>query len=357
MTLRVSLEDTRRALGSPVNNAHQTWHERAGCLLRLENESGMYGVGEASPLPGFSRDALVDCRCALAGLDLRSVPARLETGQSVWSELERASRALPAALPAARAALEGALLDLWARAEGRPAWALLLDPDHPAPVSRQVAAVLMGEPEHALAEARDAQTRGIRTFKLKVGRRAALDRERRALSELRQDLGTDAKLRLDANRGFAVTDASALSELAAFHVEFIEEPFAAKDRASLAGLSLPIALDESLSELTPSVSDLQRWNVRAVVLKPTLLGGITACARWARAAKTAGAAVVLSHAFEGPHGLALSAALALTLGAERVAHGLDLASARVVAEWLPCFAGGQLHAWSTPGFGLTESAP
>lgn len=357
MTIRVVLEDTRRAFVHSVNNAHQRWSERAGCLLRLETDSGLVGRGEASPLPGFSLDRLDVCKRALAGLDLGRVPSRLEPGQSVWAELAQASSALPSTLPAARAALEAALLELWALGSGRPAWALLLEAGAPAPTTRRVAALLMGEPEQAVQEARRARERQIQAFKFKVGRLGALERELAAVRQLRHELGREAVLRLDANRGFSAAQASDLRAFASeeLALEFIEEPYSSRERSSLAGLPLPLALDESLAEIDPDAALLQAWGVRAVVLKPTLLGGITACARWAKVAAEAGAAVILSHAFEGPSGLALSATLALTLGSADRAHGLDLDSARVAGRTLPFFSGSAIHPWLEPGFGLREA--
>ena len=59
----------------------------------------------------------------------------------------------------------------------------------------------------------------------------------------------------------------------------------------------------------------------------------------------------MSHAFEGPLGLALCATLALSIGSEACAHGLDLEGARLPQTGLPQFVGAQICAWSSPGFG------
>ncbi len=92
--------------------------------------------------------------------------------------------------------------------------------------------------------------------------------------------------------------------------------------------------------------------VRALIVKPTLLGGIAACAGWAGQAQRLAAELVLSHAFEGPLGLALSAALALGFGSLRLAHGLDLAAAQLPEAALPGFRGAQIVPWSEPGWGI-----
>ncbi len=347
MTLRVSLSGTQRALTRPAHNAQQSWTEREACLVTLLAESGIAGSGEASPLPGFSPDQLEDCVAALRAFEPAGIPERLEAGQSALSELSKVSARLPARLPAARAALEAALLDLWSRQAALPAWALLV-PSAPLPVPRAIAALLTGGPEDALEQAQRAQARGIGCFKLKIGRPGALELELSCVAVLRRALGPAARLRLDANRALSVSQARAyLPRFAQHGLEYIEEPCARADLVQLADLALPLAYDESLLS-----GELPASPPRALVLKPSLLGGLSACASWAERAARIGAEVVVSHAFEGPLGLALSATIALCWGSEALAHGLDIHGARLAPEAVPALAGAQLTAWPEPGFGL-----
>ena len=351
MTLTVSVASTARTLPRPAQNARQGWSERASCIITLESESGGHGQGEAAPLPGFSPEPLSACEQALRTLNLSGIAEQLEPNQDLIGELGRASVRIPPNLPAARAALEGALLDLWARAAGVPAWAPLA-PAFAPPIAREVAALLMGEPEQAVAQAVAARDRGITTFKFKIGRPGALERELAAVRALRAELGPSARLRLDANQSLSLAEALAyLPRFAECELEFIEEPGAPQHLPRLRELGVPLARDESLAAgAEPCSGD------RAVILKPTLLGGVTPCLALARAARRVGAQVIFSHAFEGPLGLSLSAALALSIGSEGVAHGLDLEGARLDPASLPFFSGCAIRAWSEPGLGLAELA-
>lgn len=351
MTLAVSVVSTARTLSRSARNAHSEWTQRASCIITLESDDGVRGQGEAAPLPGFSPDALPACQDALQALDLTGIAERLGPQQDLIGELGRASARIPPQLPAARAALEGALLDLWARAAGVPAWALLL-PAEPVPSARAVAALLMAEPEQALTEALAARARGVTSFKFKIGRAGALDRELRAVEQLRAELGQSACLRLDANQALSVSEAKHyLPRFAASQLELIEEPCAPHLLGELRELGLPWALDESLA-----TGARPRRGDRAVILKPTLVGGITGCVELARAARAVDAQVIFSHAFEGALGLALSAALALAFGSEVMAQGLDLEGARLEPLSLPAYSEAKIQAWSEPGFGLTEPA-
>jgi len=358
LTLRVSLEDTRRAIDA--QNATQSWRERAACLVHVENEQGTRGHGEASPLPGFSPDTLSECQRALGAFDPAGTPPSLAGGQSALFELGRASARLPSTLPAARAALEGALLDLWARAAGRPAWALLQEPFN-VPATRTVAALLMGTPDQALAQAERARARGVRAFKLKIGRPGALAAELTLVAELRSALGGASSLRLDANQSLTAEQARHwLPQFARHDLEYVEEPCPPNERSQLPDLGIPWALDESLSALRAGSAAARSAcgpAVRVLILKPSLLGGVCACADWARFADEQGLDVVVSHAFEGALGLALAAAVALSFGAVQRAHGLDVVGAQLDAAQLPFLSGPQIQPWDEPGFGIAEVPP
>lgn len=349
MTLSVSVVSTARILPRPAQNARATWSHRQSCIITLKSDSGNRGQGEAAPLPAFSPDNLTDCQQALAALDLRELPARLEPGQDLIGELGRASVRIPPNLPAARAALEAALLDLWSRAASVPAWALLA-PGAPTPRQRALAALLTGEPERAVEQALAARARGVTTFKFKIGRPGALARELSAVRALRAELGASARLRLDANQALSVAEAREyLPRFAALDVEFIEEPCAPTELAQLDDLALPLALDESLA-----TGAHPRRGDRAIIAKPAVQGGITGCYALGEAARAVGASLVLSHAFEGPLGLALSAVLALCIGSDTVAHGLDCEGAQLDPLALPAYRNGTIHTWSEPGFGISE---
>lgn len=359
MSLRLTQRAIVRALPRLAQNAHRRWLTRESALITLESDRGQRGCGEAAPLPGFSRDQLADCQHALAALKVSDLPECLERGQALLPALSLASSRLPAHLPAARAALEAALLDLWARARGVPAWALLRG-DESRPAKRQLAALLDGEGEQAWTRARAAHADGLTAFKLKVGRAEAIEQELSLVARLRAEFGAELELRLDANRAWSAEQArSNLARFAAHRPEFVEEPCPLLELGALGPSPIPLALDESLLELAPgraALCGLVEQGVRTLVLKPTLLGGISACCAWAEAAQTAGAEVILSHTFEGPLGLALGAALALSVGSETSAHGLELHGAGLELPELPYFSAAELHPWSEPGFGVWEPA-
>jgi o-succinylbenzoate synthase len=350
VTLTLRVARVQRTLPASVENAHQRWHTRAALQIHVADGSGTHGLGECSPLPGYSPDTLAACELALAELELAPVPERCAPDE-LEPALREASRALPRELPAARCALETALLDLWSRQLARPAWQLLRPASVP-PAPRRLAA-LLASLDSATEDAAEALARGITAFKLKLGRPGALAAELAAARALKSALPAAAKLRLDANQALSVHARAALREHATLGPEWLEEPCAPDELAQLGDLDLPVALDESLSGRSPAELDqlCERVpGVCAVVLKPMLLG-VLGCLELAERAQARGLAVVLSHTFDDAPALAVSAALALAVGSTERAHGLDLRGARFV-EKLPGFRPGSLEPWTEPGLGL-----
>ena len=94
-------------------------------------------------------------------------------------------------------------------------------------------------------------------------------------------------------------------------LDFIEEPVAPEHWHAALELSLPYALDETL--LDPSLADelLQKGRISAVVLKPTVLGGLRASFEMAERAAAHGVRSLVSHTFDGPVARAATAELAL----------------------------------------------
>lgn len=329
---------------------------RDGLLLRLHDDQRHIGLGEASPLPGYSPDTLDECEAAL-----RDIAARLpafDLDQHPITVVAKALEMTGVRPPAARFALETALLDLAGGALGRPLHALL----GPAAQAVPLAALIAGETaEEACAGARHARERGITTFKRKIGR-ADFARELELLAALRRELGGAAPLRLDCNRAFSLTEAPArLAALAAFDPEFVEEPVASGELARLGRAPVPLAVDETLQspsaliELEPL---LRAGAVTVVVLKPMALGGLLRCQALARRARELGARAVVTHLFDGPVALAAAAALAVTLP-RPLACGLDPHPG--LDAWPPArldfLSAGKVVPLDRPGLGVELPSP
>lgn len=351
----MKLELRRVTLATPgARDARRSWAERPSLLVRLTDSAGHSGLGEASPLPGYGPDTLPAAEAALQALTPKTLESALAQAP-VLAALGALSGLLPSAAPSARMALETAALDLLARRAGCSAAALL----GAAPDAARPLAQLLGpasEPD-LLERAQAALSAGFRTLKLKLGEAGALERELACALTLRERLGRDVRLRLDANGVLSESDVErSWRALEGADIELFEEPGALP--ASLAK-RLPLALDESLQGASEREVDglLERHQPRCLVLKPMALGGLQHCFRLAELARTRSVAVVISHCFDGVLAWRAAAALALALPAD-LAHGLGphagVMSLAGSAQEPPPWQGGALHTWREPGLAAPE---
>ena len=294
---------------SPIVTAHGTVEDRWTVLLTLVDEDGNVGMGEAAPLAGFTSDTVEAAESALRG----------------WAADETDDGDPPASVTA-RAAIDSALLDLGARIAGTTVHRLLA-PESPDRLA--VSALATGGSPAAIAtSAAAAVAAGHATVKVKVGTHGThgdIDR----VSAVRSRIGPDVRLRLDANGAWGVGEALRhLDRLAAFDIEFVEEPVAGLDDLAEVRLSSPIptAVDESARTVDDVSRAVEMGAADLVVLKPSAIGGPLEAARAAAIVRSAGLDVVVTSLMEGSVGIRAAAHLASAIGALDPAPGLATAS-------------------------------
>jgi o-succinylbenzoate synthase len=342
-------------LAAPLRNARAEWRSRRTLIVEIHDGVGHVGQGEAAPLPGYSRDTLAMAELALAAIPAAELQGVLQLEQPV-ALLSAAAALVPAELPSARFALETALLDRLGQMQQRPLWSVLgaLLPAAALPASELALCVLLSsaDPELALREAVQHFRLGVRCFKLKIGPERLQPAQARLLAALRAELGDDITLRLDANQSLLRAELRATFDaLARYRPEFVEEPVSEPRLGELDALSCGWALDESLQRSEPErVEALSSTPAcRALVLKPTALGGFSRCLELATRARALGKGVVVSHMFEGPSGWLACAHLAIALGSGPAAGLWPMAGRGVCPAVVHA---GKLQAPQHPGLGV-----
>lgn len=328
-----------------AGDARRSWPERHSLLLRLADADGHSGIGEASPLPGYSHETIEDVERALSSVAVSSLRDLLQAGWS-WDTLTAVGQLAPRELPSARMALETAALDLMGQRLRAPATALL-GAEHGA--TRSLAALIgPASSSTLLEEATVALDAGYRCLKVKLGAPGLLAAELGGIAALREHVGPQVSLRLDANGALCGDElARAITVLGPLAIELLEEPGGALQGA------LPLALDESLQCSSPAqvAAAIRQRGPRAIVLKPMALGGLSHCFELARLAQGLGTQVVISHCFDGPVAWRAAAALALALPPS-LAHGL--APHAGLRGWRSPplrIERGVLYDWAEPGLG------
>ncbi|MET0400926.1 MAG: o-succinylbenzoate synthase [Cystobacter sp.] len=320
--VEASLERLRLDMVRPLRTAGGLYAAREGFVLRLVDEAGRVGWGEAMPLAEFGTESPEACERVLSALlpEVREAQAPLLTGP--WEE--QGAERFPANHPAARHALEQAYLDLQAQRRGLPL-SQFLSPD--ARDEIRVNALLgASSPEELEHEARRAVAEGHDTLKLKVAGRP-LEEDAARLSAVR---AAGARVRIDANGGWTEAEAErAWRMLDAADLELCEQPVAAEALEALCRLAArapcPLAADESLA-LPGAAHRLLRASpsVGVFVLKPMVLGGLWRALVLAREAARHGLDAYVTSSLDGVIARAGAAHLAAALPSGRHASGLGV---------------------------------
>jgi len=336
----------------PYVTAAGSLTQREMVLLRLRDEDGLIGLGEAVPLS------------LRGGTSLAAVAEELrQLGQR--DALDEASLRgdVPALSAPARCAALTALLDLRGRraaAEGRVSAG-------PSPPVRCNATLTAGDPAMVVSAAERWAADGFSTFKLKLGAETARNIPQGGFLRSRDDvglvravreaLGSRAQIRVDANGAWDVETAKrTLSELEPYEIELAEQPVGTLEEAMevARSTSIPLAGDESIETCADAERAVAMEACRMTGVKLSKVGGPEAAVEIAEILPA-----YLSSALDGAVGIAAAAQVATTLdvapgGGPDLAHGL--ATQRLFASTVAAvecrLEGDMLHLPDGPGLGV-----
>lgn len=182
-------------LFAPFRISIGTMYAANDVLVRIITDSGLYGIGEACPFPpitGETQESNLAAAKAIREILLDKDPLNIEGLVDGIGNIVHAN-------PSAVAAFDSALYDLLGKAAGLPVYKLL--GGYRSSFETDMTTGL-DTPEKMAASARENVDQGYRQIKIKVGEDPDLDLQR--VAAVRQAIGPDIKLRLDANQGWSV---------------------------------------------------------------------------------------------------------------------------------------------------------
>jgi L-Ala-D/L-Glu epimerase len=297
---------TARALDVPMKKAFGisggAQEHAKNVLVTVELDDGTIGLGEAAPFPAFNGETQ---DAVLAALD-RVLPSLVGRRASELVEADD----LPAS---ARCAVETALVDARARAEGVPLHRYFGGADETLVTDITIVTGSVDDAE------RDAHARPeFRTLKIKVGGRDVDHDVKRVLAI--HGARRDATLMLDANAGFSVDEALALAAALTsrgIRIAQFEQPIAPGNWEALAEVraktGLRIAIDESVSRASDVEAAVRHRAADAVNVK-IMKSGIHEAIAIARAAERAGIDRMIGGLVETRLAMGTSACIAAGLG-------------------------------------------
>ncbi len=279
------IEPFSLAVDPPLTTASGDLDAREGYLVALEH-AGVEGVGEATPLPGWT-ESRTECLDAL------------ERAGEIAEHTDWGIALARTGEPAARHGLSLALSAARAHAADRPLYRHL-GPDvavRHVPVN---ATIDDGSSTAVARAARDAVTAGFRCVKVKCGTGQLADDISR-LRAVREAVDARVDLRVDANGAWdRKTARDAFDAFAGLDIDYVEQPLPPADLDGLAGLrggDVGVAVDETLIEHSfAAVRDAGAADI--VVIKPMVVGGPDRAVELASRARAAGIEPIVSTTFD-----------------------------------------------------------
>jgi L-alanine-DL-glutamate epimerase-like enolase superfamily enzyme len=323
-------------LAAPFAVATRTAYEARNVLFRIVDDDGHVGLGSCTPVEYVTGESLESVTEALraAGTQLVGKPtAEIEPLLADASELLTN-------MPAARAAMEMALYDLWGRNGKICLWKYFgaaraeLHSDLTIPIV---------PPRQAAETAAEASSAGFDRFKIKVGDPAGIEADHERICAVSRAT-PHARLRVDANQAFEPDSAVEFVLRALGHgcdIELVEQPVAKSDfaglayvRSKLVGKTLVFA-DES-AQTPEAVMELIRLGAVDGVNVKIMKSGVEGARRIAIMCRARGVMLMVGCMLESR--LSLSAACALASGTGGFDF-VDLDAHRLLAP-TEVFAGG-----------------
>jgi L-alanine-DL-glutamate epimerase-like enolase superfamily enzyme len=268
------------------------------------------GLGEGACLPPVTKEDQPD---ALTAVDAARAVLWDRVFQSPH-ELRAALSSVLAETPVARAAVEMAMLDAWARLDEAPLWRWL-GGDEPVEILTDITLPIL-TPQRMAELAKQWSARGFRSFKIKVGKH--LEQDLVALKAVCAAV-PGASFRPDANAGLKpaealrwVREARALGAV----VECFEQPCASLEEMAevCAALDVPVLADESVKTLDDLEAVARAKAATGVNLKIAKSGSLLTARAIGLAAQARGWQLMVGGMVESRLGMTAAAHLCASLG-------------------------------------------
>jgi L-alanine-DL-glutamate epimerase-like enolase superfamily enzyme len=207
------------------------------------NQEGLYGVGEASPfsfITGDTQDGDFELAKMLAKLLMGKNPLEIE--DRIF-DMNRQLKLNPTII----SAFDIALFDILGKYTNLPLYALWGGKNNRVITTDMTIGI--DTPEVMAKEALSFKKEGFPAIKVKLGEETKSDVAR--IKAIREAIGLDIPLRIDANQGWdTVTAIKTLKELEKYNIEHCEEPILRWNNTDLAYVRskspIPIMADESV---------------------------------------------------------------------------------------------------------------
>lgn len=319
---RVEVFGVAVPLVGEYKNAYRSKSIQKSAVVRITASGGVVGLGNIDPSPGYSKETIEQ---SLEVLERRLAPAVIGLDPTnIHRVLEKIDPAVEGYLDA-KAAIEMACVDLAARLCGIPVHAYLGGAVKDTLLFNAWIGIL--PPDEAARETLEWKKRGFRSCKIKVGGGIEADRDR--VKAVREAVGPDFRIRIDANAGYDADTSIRLAKMVApFGLQLFEQPVPADDIAGMArvrreanAVGVPVMADESVLDHASLIRIIKLEAADIVKVKVMKQGGFLNTRRMIATAEAAGIRCVVGHGFG--LGINTMAEIMLAATSKNVIDGLE----------------------------------
>lgn len=278
--VRAELYPLEVPMGKPIKMAGETLTHAQSLLLRLSDEQGRVGWGEASSAPLMTGETLASLLASTEYLVSKMLGVDIAGPASIEPLLTK----ILYANASAKSCVETALMDLFAQREGLPLYQLLAGSASPEksqlPVRLEMLHMLASGDLHGeIQEAQTLRRQGYRQWKIKVGL-ADLATDVRRVKAICAELQGDV-VSADANQSLSVKQAQAIAQAGFMSgLSFLEQPYRVgtmDEMTQLHGSSgMALCADESIQDMSDIAAHHSSHAAQGVSLKLIKLGGTQA---------------------------------------------------------------------------------
>ena len=343
-----------RAAMEPFTIAFATIDAAEIMIVKVTTDDGIVGYGEASPFSPVTGETIDSVDAFLKAVK----PGLIGTDPFAIERIHAGMDHTFTGNGAAKCAVDLAMYDIMGKAAGQPVWKMI--GGYRSEIENDTTIGIMKPEEMAAQAVHFVKDCGYRILKVKVG--IDPDADIRALRLIREAVGPDVRLRVDANQGYDVEEAVyALEGFKKAGVDAAEQCLPWWDRAHMAELKrkvsgIRIMLDEAVHDEKDAAALLAGGCADILNIKLMKCGGILPGLKIADVAGAFGATCMVGCMMESR--LAITAGLSL-IASRACASEADCDSYYIFDDAKAGITGGFVEANGVarlsdePGFGVS----
>jgi L-alanine-DL-glutamate epimerase-like enolase superfamily enzyme len=349
---RIEVYEVTLRYKEPFTISTGTSIENHNIVIKIVTDYEVFGWGEASPskrVTGETTETILKTLDKMCPHLIGMCPLRIAQDVDLMDNAVSDNSS-------AKAAVDVALHDILGKTACKPTWRLL--GGFRETVLTDIT-LSIKSPREMAEDASKAVGNGFKALKVKVGINPKEDVER--IKRVREAVGDKIAIRIDANQGWTVAQASqALKKMEGFDIQFVEQPIEAENIQGLAKIkkasSIPVMADESVLSPYDAMCLIKANAVDLINIKLMKSGGIHNAAKIAAVAEAANVPCMIG--CMGESAIGITAAVHFAAATKNVQHAdLDcdiLLADRLVTEGGAGLKNSERILTKESGFGLVK---